>query len=197
MASKRRKTRKGEIDAMYFSKLPTRCQEMFFEFMQEEMIKKKDAYWVFEVVGFCYDDFCESPIEIIFNFAVDIISTYEFGGKVWLEPQHGILDGNKEYIADFCFDTQGEFRSIYTPEHDYKIIIECDGHNFHSTKQQIKHDNEKDLAFKKQGYDVLHFSGSQIFNEPWKCARETIEYILSKTGKIGNYDPTKDGVHLP
>jgi hypothetical protein len=32
------------------------------------------------------------------------------------------------------------------------------------------------------GYDVLHYSGSQIFNDPIKCANEIYDYITIKTG---------------
>ena len=36
------------------------------------------------------------------------------------------------------------------------------------------------VLLKKAGYDVLHLSGSQIYREPMKCARQVVEYINSK-----------------
>jgi very-short-patch-repair endonuclease len=69
------------------------------------------------------------------------------------------------------------------PANEVQLIIECDGHEFHkATKEQIKHDNERDYDLKMAGYDVLHYSGSQIFNDPIKCANEIYDYITIKTG---------------
>ena len=64
---------------------------------------------------------------------------------------------------------------------DYRLVIECDGHEFHKlTKEQVKHDNERDFNLKDCGYDVIHFSGSQIYENPWKCADEVCRYLTQK-----------------
>ena len=63
------------------------------------------------------------------------------------------------------------------------MVIECDGHDFHKlTKSRVSHDNQRDYDLKIAGYDVLHFSGSQIYSDPYKCAKEVYEYIKSKVG---------------
>lgn len=167
-----------------FLKLPRRCQEMFFEYMEDNIAFDKSDYLLFFVTGFDYDC-CKSPIEIIFNFAFNILSFMYYKNAFYLEPQAQIKANGKNYIVDFLFDVEGDFSEFHTSEKDLKLIIECDGHDFHkATKQQVKRDNERDMNLKLAGYDVLHFSGSQIYMEPWTCAEETIKYILLKLGKI-------------
>lgn len=62
-------------------------------------------------------------------------------------------------------------------------MIECDGHEFHEkTKEQVIYDNEREYKLKSAGYDVLHFSGSEIYNNPYECAEKTLNYI-SKNNK--------------
>ena len=146
---------------------------------------------------------CESPIEKLFYIAYCICVSaynyrvfsgysdsrspfeyddiYPFGSQFELKPQAEISLEDKKYRADFLFDTD----QIYLGKHwvfkrSFKLIVECDGHEFHEkTKKQVAQGNKRDLELKKHGYDVLHFSGSQIHNEPLTCAHEVIEYILS------------------
>ena len=184
----RRKHRPGELDAMYFDKLPQRCKEMFFEFLSCEFpydVKSKEFF-----VDICpiYVEECKSPIEQIFIMAFNMVAFskyFNYATYVNLYPQEDIYVNGKHYVADFLFDT--DFIDVEDHEkkiNPFKLVIECDGHEtHHSTKEQVKKDNERDFNLKKAGYDVLHFSGSQIFNEPYKCAEEVLDYIVGKTFK--------------
>lgn len=180
MADKRRLHRKGEIDALYFDKLPQRAKEIFFEFLSYNFKSDREKSLVIDVIDFSCE-FCESPIEKIFKIAYELclFSRNEKDFLYYISPQEEIhLD--KNYRVDFLFDSEEISECYGKPLKPLKLVIECDGHDFHSSKSQIKNDNERDLALKKAGYDVLHFSGSQIFNDPFKVANETIDYILSK-----------------
>ncbi|MGG4156896.1 MULTISPECIES: DUF559 domain-containing protein [Bacteria] len=44
----------------------------------------------------------------------------------------------------------------------YRIAIECDGKEFHSSPEQIAHDRRKNKYLRKNGWKVLRFSGSAI-----------------------------------
>lgn len=172
------RVRKGEAARISFERMPDRCKEMFFECLDNS----KDIATTYRQLS-CVDvsDMgMQSPIEMIFYYAFDILKP----GYLWLEPQYEIITpSEKKYVCDFVFDTDDNALSVKY-EHSFKIAIECDGFEYHRTKQQMIHDNLKDLALKKMGYDVLHFSGSQIYNEPWKCAKDAIEYINQKIGKV-------------
>ena len=59
--------------------------------------------------------------------------------------------------------------------------IECDGYEFHQkTKEQIIYDNERERNLKKEGYEIIRFSGSEIISNPYKCVQDIIDIILSK-----------------
>lgn len=89
----------------------------------------------------------------------------------------------KKYCIDFEFNandylTHPDFEDKIKNK-DYKLAIECDGYEFHQkTKEQVQKDNEREFALKMAGYDVIRFSGTQIYKEPLKCAINTYNYIL-------------------
>lgn len=89
----------------------------------------------------------------------------------------------KKYYIDFEFNandylTHPDFGDEIKNK-DYKLAIECDGYEFHQkTKEQVQKDNEREFALKMAGYDVIRFSGTQIYKEPLKCAINVYNYIL-------------------
>ena len=165
-----------------FSKLPNKCKEMFFQYLEESEKSGFDGYLHFYVSGMDYSE-CKSPIEIIFYMAFRIIS-YDYGIGFELIPQHEIIADDKRYVADFVFyekenDIFGFGR--YKSKNDFKLVIECDGYEYHnSTKEQVAYDNQRDFNLKMAGYDVLRFSGSEIFDNPWKCALKAYAYIRNR-----------------
>lgn len=174
-----RKHRSGEIEAIFFDKLPPRCKEMFFEFLSCDFPYDGNKAFFIDV-GQLYNEECESPIEQIFSLAYEIISFVSPPTEYSMNLicQHDISANGNKYRVDFCFDPS-YFEEGY--DKPFKLVIECDGHDFHErTKAQVVKGNKRDYDLKMAGYDVLHFSGSQIFNEPFQCAKETYDYILEK-----------------
>lgn len=59
------------------------------------------------------------------------------------------------------------------------IIVECDGHEFHEkTKEQAAKDKARDRDLAARGFTVFHFTGSELYRDPMKCAREAIEHLM-------------------
>jgi very-short-patch-repair endonuclease len=59
-----------------------------------------------------------------------------------------------------------------------KMIIECDGHDFHEkTKEQARRDKQRDRFLQSRGYKVLRFTGSEIWADPASCAEEIINEL--------------------
>lgn len=117
-----------------------------------------------------------SPIEQIFITAFDLFILIMKKDNIFLFSQAPIKLENKKYIVDFLFEEDEFINKFHTNK---KIIIECDGYEFHQkTKEQVQHDNEREYDLKMAGYEVIRFSGSQIFNNPLKCAEDTYNYIM-------------------
>lgn len=107
---------------------------------------------------------CKSPIE-------KIMLSILRASKLIPIPQYSI--GN--YIADFyVYLTNGKGNGI-------PILIECDGHDFHEkTKEQAKHDKERDRFLQLSGYEIYRFTGSEIYNNPLKIYLEIRKILLDK-----------------
>lgn len=60
------------------------------------------------------------------------------------------------------------------------ILVECDGYDYHKTKEQIAGDCNRQRKFMKLGYDVIRFSGTEINSNCEKCVNELIEIIESR-----------------
>lgn len=62
-----------------------------------------------------------------------------------------------------------------------KFIVEVDGHEFHQkTKEQVEHDNERERALQKAGYEVIRFSGTEVYHKAYRCACDVKRIIMSK-----------------
>ena len=126
---------------------------------------------------------CESPIEQIMALEIyDRLIGYYQNSNIELlgNTNQKYIKVNQQlyrvdFLIEFAFKIDGEYLDIL------KLIIECDGHEFHEkTKEQVKKDNKRDRDLQSEGYDILHFSGSEIYNEWYKCGREITKYINNK-----------------
>lgn len=55
---------------------------------------------------------------------------------------------------------------------DARLIIELDGHDFHSTKEQLENDAIRQRYLTRAGYSVIRFTGREINKDPKKCVLE-------------------------
>ena len=165
-----------------FLKLPRRAQELFFEDLNEDANlimkgkKNHDMFIVYSLADAFNTEGCKSPIEQILYMALTVRL---FGNYFDIESQKEIIaDSGKKYFADFAiFNVKDD--NVY----DLLLLVECDGHDFHEkTKAQVKRDNEREYDLRMSGYDILHFSGSQIYADPFKCADEILAYCEKKVG---------------
>ncbi len=158
-----------------FLSLPQKVQELLIVVLQNNL----PTYGCLNV----YPHIFKSPIEFIYITAFDIYCTNK--ESIILFPQPEIRIENKKYFADFLFDLSYSIKddknkSLYKNK-NYKLVIECDGHEFHhKTKEQVENDNKREYSLKMAGYDVLRFSGTEIYNDPFECAEKTYDYIMKK-----------------
>ena len=141
----------------------------------QSLIEEKLPLFIRDIMSFIGK--CESPIEKM--FAAELF--YYYWGS-WAHIEHWsksilniavqkeIVCENHNYRVDFYLE--------YTKGEGKKIIIECDGHEFHEkTKEQAAKDKKRDRDFVKNGYTVLHFTGSEIYKDAFKCVDEVFEAL--------------------
>ena len=86
---------------------------------------------------------------------------------VRLLPQHKV----GPYRVDFLLRVEEGGRTR-------GLVIECDGHDFHErTKEQAAADRERDRWLQAHEYIVFRFTGSQIWNDPMRCAGEVEQWV--------------------
>ncbi len=54
------------------------------------------------------------------------------------------------------------------------VIVECDGVDFHSTREQMRRDESRQRVLHNTGFQVIRFSGSEIHREPQMVITRTL-----------------------
>lgn len=117
-----------------------------------------------EIAKSLFTNITESPIELkllgaLKKLGVECITQYKIG----------------PYRADIFIDSK--YR---------KIVVECDGEEFHKDKEK---DAKRDEYMRQKGFDVMRFTGSEIHRESELCAQTIITQIseIYGTSKYQDY----------
>lgn len=106
---------------------------------------------------------CESPIEELFYAGLCGLC----GLQSRVIRQHPI----GRYRVDFLIVAE-----------PYTLVIECDGHEFHSSPDQIRRDRQREREIIDLGYsDIIRFSGAQIYRSLHDCLA-VVEAHLDRFG---------------
>jgi very-short-patch-repair endonuclease len=125
----------------------------FRSYRDFESLGPEGALSLVEDHPLCRITHCESPIEVRF-FAFAVLRLPD------LRPQ--VVIGN--YRADFAL-----------PNH--KIAIEIDGHDYHKTREQRTHDARRERYLQLQGWRVIRFTGTEIFENVIACVEEVTKLV--------------------
>ena len=69
------------------------------------------------------------------------------------------------------------FVSKESPPPWRKLVVECDGHDFHErTKEQAAKDRALDRSMMLIGQEFLRFTGSEIWRDPMGCADQILDW---------------------
>lgn len=103
----------------------------------------------------------ESPIEERLALHLFNLPRAEVG-QATIVAQRPVTTDSGDYRLDFAFECDGK-----------RVAVECDGHEFHErTKEQAARDKARDRSLVAAGWQVLRFTGSEIWADPGKCASE-------------------------
>jgi very-short-patch-repair endonuclease len=101
---------------------------------------------------------------------------------LYFDVQHTIeVDSEKKYRVDFILSMYDViFADENTPFTDWEtqLIVECDGWDFHSTKEQVSDDNNRDAEIlAAYGIPTIRFLGKEINANPFACAKKALDTI--------------------
>lgn len=123
---------------------------------------------------------CESPIEQLLSLCLTNLQISFNNWNPFVELSNFVSNqkikckNGKKYRLDFYFVV------TYKNQETRYFGIECDGYEFHQkTKEQVKYDNQRQRDLQNEGIEIIRFSGSEIWDNPLKCAEEVKNIILS------------------
>lgn len=141
----------------------------------------------------------ESPIEDLFYIAIHaqcqaenikINPDPEFDRKGALTIGNGIVIQPQVKIGDFRVDFVMSQVGLGPDEILRPVVVELDGHAFHDKdKKQRAYEKARDRFLVKQGFRVLHFTGSEVVADPHKVAYEVLDMLGAYKGTYRKYDP--------
>jgi len=126
---------------------------------------------------------CESPIEQLLSLEMDRLGIeliYLFNPAIdvlGMTRQAEIVAGNHKYRADFLIEVHYK----HPKDTLVKFVIECDGFDYHSSKAQMKNDYARTRALQESGYEVIKFTGSEIYLSACRCARSVLRAMVNKS----------------
>lgn len=117
---------------------------------------------------------CESPIEHLLYAGYKMMEERSMlplaaGMKFSMQAEVG------PYRADFLITLKG------ADGKEKHLVVEADGHEFHErTKEQAAKDRSRDRWMTTHNYEVLRFTGSEIWANPFACAQQVLDrqYML-------------------
>ena len=98
-----------------------------------------------------------SPIEISFWEAASP-RIPELQREVWID---------KKYRVDFLVPSR-------------KIVIELYGYEHHKDKRKLTKDAQRERYLQMKGYQVLRFTGSEVYKDATQCVNEVLAIINSR-----------------
>lgn len=118
------------------------------------------------------------PVWFFDGFPIDTETTnptnYERFPLLKIFPQHRIGKRRVDFLMQY-------FAPRDPREKQSEIIVECDGYYFHDSniEQKIR-DKRRERELMAEGYQMLRFSGSEIYRDPFLCAQEVIDYLIGE-----------------
>lgn len=58
------------------------------------------------------------------------------------------------------------------------VVVECDGFDYHSSRDQFASDRKRDRELSDAGFEVRRYSGTEIHNDPVGAAGELMVYLV-------------------
>jgi very-short-patch-repair endonuclease len=120
----------------------------------------------------------DSPIETILGAAV--ILFFRDAGKPLTLCAPAELDNAKGgllFVPQFKWSIYRSDWAIYNPKTSGAMLLECDGKEFHSSADQVAHDEKKDAAAHDRGFLTMRFTGSQIHRDADSCAQKVYDVV--------------------
>jgi len=103
------------------------------------------------------------------------------GAGIFVRPQTPI----GPYIADFYILGRGyglRNLKLWPPKEEFRLVVECDGKDWHTSQEQREYDNVRDAYMTGMGITVKRFTGSEIHKNTKYCVDQIENIIFEAVG---------------
>jgi hypothetical protein len=137
---------------------------------------------------------CESPIEVAMTLSLGIAARsqdyavlFDFrGAQIFgdIESDTTVRIRPQVLFGEYRIDLLVSMQLIEGPENEIRVInklvvVECDGFDFHRSKEQACRDRQRDRYLQSLGLPVLRFAGSEIWGDVFRCAGSVLSFLLA------------------
>jgi hypothetical protein len=112
------------------------------------------------------------------NIDVVMYLGFDFYNKI-----HIMLQPTFKNLHETNKAVRGDMLIWIPPYENVKVLIECDGYEFHSSKDAFINDRKRDRVFLNNGIEVLRFSGSEIRHDFIEISYEIMSLLMDKIKK--------------
>lgn len=128
------------------------------------------------------DQYLKISKDLKFNAMTPIEQLLEIGFRhVFRQTSYESSLSAQYQIGEFRVDFLVSVWQFKQPKKKHSAIVECDGHDFHErTKHQASEDKKRDRKLQGMGYNVLRFTGSDIWKDPTQCAQDVKDFLENK-----------------
>ena len=130
---------------------------------------------------------CESPIEKLFFIEWEYqIKAEPYEEYYWIMPQYKINNYRVDFLIYYHYFSKWIKESKY-PEHNKNksLIVELDSFLWHGSKpEQFAKEKERERELKKENWNMMRFSGREIYRNAEKCVEEVFEYFSKITREM-------------
>jgi very-short-patch-repair endonuclease len=126
-----------------------------------------------EMLGLDDSNYEAIEVQVILYHGCNLYNGYH----LTLQPTFESIRVNGKHIRADLF--------IWIPSRpEFKLIVECDGFEFHSNKTAFSRDRARDRILQGKGYQVFRFSGQEIFHNPIGMAHELYTYLVDQYNQL-------------
>jgi very-short-patch-repair endonuclease len=119
----------------------------------------------------------ESPIEQLFYIALHLVCAHMVTEFEWRRDFSDDND-NLQVIPQWKVSTYAVDFALRRHPVDKIVCVELDGHAFHDRdERQRRYEKKRDRHLQALGYQVLHYTGSEVAKDP--CAAALEAFILA------------------
>ena len=160
------------------------CPEDTFAMLRKEWVNIIDN----AAVAFSIAPVTESPIEVFFGTEAVKFLRGRYQNHPTMKFEQCDPNAEHAFIGDYTLlMPQYEWRS-YRIDWVIKVtflnqpyfFIECDGQEYHSSEQQIRHDQRKDEILRDAGIQIFRFSGRDLNRNAAACVKYVFEAMKAQ-----------------